>query len=772
MDNSMSRLNEHSLTPPFQYSSIDDLAALVAPGCWIATCDVEAFYHRFSIALLWRFLFGFLWGHLLYYFCVVVFGFGPAPYYASGWSAEFYRWVLHKQIPATVFMDDWATVGADQAEALAHRRAIKDLLSPCGISFSDAKDADGQRVEYLGVLFDTVAMTMSFVEEKASVLRATLVAHYATISSGSNLPHAETRSTAGKLGWYAQCLQAGRLHTRSWWLYVVFGYKLLAPTRARLLKDTLWWIAVLAAWEDSENVPHQFPLLSAHSFWTDPARASVIVSDASGPDGFGYYHGPLGSESPQFGAFPWDDSYKFVNSHCGELTALWHYVERSTASSCLLLWVSDNQAAVYGVNKGTCRPEEGLAILSRILTRCDTLGIVLLAFWVPRELNRVSDYLSHLSVLVRSDVTGAFTSDSAEALASAAAGVVDGSVVAALARDTGVDSSCVEQVMQSTGSSCSSQKLSRQRTYRGSVPPSVRPRQSSPVSPIRDLHFDVLRPACDAQRGQLPESGSVLDRPASGVRPPGSPLAVSGRAAASGSPSESPSERGFSPPASETSSTGASFTTFHCPRGPPGSTPATNVTSALHRSRRPSPRRGSDLGSSDNGRALGPDRTALSLRFTRSKTCLTGPGFLVQFSDRPTPNAVSLMREWWDLMGLHHSRTVCLFPKRLSATRFDWGQSISYDSLVSRVKGATQSIGLPDEDYSGHSLRTGGATDLFVARVPYYIIQRMGRWASDAALVYYRHEEDVLRAVSTAFRYVANPTSGGTLIYREGGVVV
>ena len=136
----MSKLNDHSLTPPFQYSSVNDLAALVTPECWIATCDVEAFYHRFSIALLWRFLFGFMWGHLLYYFCVVVFGFGPAPYYASGWSAEFYRWTLHKQIPATVFMDDWATVGADQSAAQANRRAIKDLLSPCGISFSNVKD--------------------------------------------------------------------------------------------------------------------------------------------------------------------------------------------------------------------------------------------------------------------------------------------------------------------------------------------------------------------------------------------------------------------------------------------------------------------------------------------------------------------------------------------------------------------------------------------------------------------------------------------------------
>ena len=111
-------------------------------------------------------------------------------------------------------------------------------------------------------------------------------------------------------------------------------------------------------------------------------------------------------------------------------------------------------------------------------------------------------------------------------------------------------------------------------------------------------------------------------------------------------------------------------------------------------------------------------------------------------------------------------------PDCLSLSKETIGHSISYDSFVSRVKGAARSIGLPAEDYSGHSLRTGGATDLFVARVPYYIIQRMSRWASDAALVYYRYEEDVLRAVSIAFRYVANPTSGGTPIYREGGVVV
>ena len=109
----------------------------------------------------------------------------------------------------------------------------------------------------------------------------------------------------------------------------------------------------------------------------------------------------------------------------------------------------------------------------------------------------------------------------------------------------------------------------------------------------------------------------------------------------------------------------------------------------------------------------------MAIRFSRSKTCLTGPGFLVQFRDRPTPNA---------------------------------------DSLVSRIKLVAQHLGLPADDYSGHSLRAGGATDLFIARVLYLIIKQMGRWSSDAATVYYRHDEDVIREVSTAFQLVANPT--------------
>ena len=61
-------------------------------------------------------------------------------------------------------------------------------------------------------------------------------------------------------------------------------------------------------------------------------------------------------------------------------------------------------------------------------------------------------------------------------------------------------------------------------------------------------------------------------------------------------------------------------------------------------------------------------------------------------------------------------------------------------------------IGLEERYYSsGHSLRALGATDLFVCRVPYYIIKKMGRCKSETAMLYYRCDEDVKKEVAAAY---------------------
>jgi hypothetical protein len=61
------------------------------------------------------------------------------------------------------------------------------------------------------------------------------------------------------------------------------------------------------------------------------------------------------------------------------------------------------------------------------------------------------------------------------------------------------------------------------------------------------------------------------------------------------------------------------------------------------------------------------------------------------------------------------------------------------------------SLNLDSSNYSLHSFRAGGATDLFKVGVPYPKIQKYGRWKSDAALVYYRDEIEIAASAAVAF---------------------
>ena len=79
------------------------------------------------------------------------------------------------------------------------------------------------------------------------------------------------------------------------------------------------------------------------------------------------------------------------------------------------------------------------------------------------------------------------------------------------------------------------------------------------------------------------------------------------------------------------------------------------------------------------------------------------------------------------------------------------GKRSSKEAFSELIKSGVASIGLDRTLYSGHSCRAGGATDLFAAGVPYYVVKRYGRWKSDAALIYYRCETSIARCAAKAF---------------------
>ena len=108
------------------------------------------------------------------------------------------------------------------------------------------------------------------------------------------------------------------------------------------------------------------------------------------------------------------------------------------------------------------------------------------------------------------------------------------------------------------------------------------------------------------------------------------------------------------------------------------------------------------------------------------------------------------MRRLWRARDLDRHPLAFLFPA-IRRGFLVLAQPASASSLRLLVKAVVVTAGLDPSMFSGHSLRAGGATDLFASRVPYYTIKKMGRWRSETALIYFRSVDDVARTVARAF---------------------
>ena len=154
----------------------------------------------------------------------------------------------------------------------------------------------------------------------------------------------------------------------------------------QLRQDFQWWIALLLEWERDFSSSLVYFILSANTLSRDPNSVYVVQSDASGTDGYGYYHSYLNSKDLQYVSKRWDGSLDNPNNSMWfELRSLADFLEETTISDCMLVWLNDNEASTHGVNKGNCKDAASRLLLSSILGRCDQLHLQIIAIWVSSE---------------------------------------------------------------------------------------------------------------------------------------------------------------------------------------------------------------------------------------------------------------------------------------------------------------------------------------------------------------------------------------------------
>jgi hypothetical protein len=382
-----SALNDFAHCSPFQFQKLQDAVDLITPGCYLAKLDLASAYRSVRIhpsnypatGLAWTF--GESSTETFMVDTRLPFGARRSPevfHELSQAVRSMMREQGHEGVVA--YMDDFLLVNDTFDSCKATLNTLMQLVRRLGFSINYSKvEGPTQRLTFLGITLDTVAMTMELPEAKVRDLTEELRRIY----SSSKVSKRQLQSLAGKLNWASQCIYGGRFHLRRLLDRIA---TLRCPWhRSRVTKemrlDIEWWLSFLRRFNGT------MPMVDSRPATPISIDACTEAAGAFNQGDWVYTHW----QTHWPGAASLHINYK-------EVLALEPAVERWAH-----LWAgkkvfvhSDNQAAVAIINKGSCRDSFVMASLRRVFWASAVHNFRLRAVYYPGSSNFIADAVSRL----------------------------------------------------------------------------------------------------------------------------------------------------------------------------------------------------------------------------------------------------------------------------------------------------------------------------------------------------------------------------------------
>ena len=408
--NDLSRSGVNELTaskPGFSYSSLHDFMAIVYKDCYMCKTDIARFFPNFKLSPKSYHLFGVKLNGVSYVATSCVFGYTLCPYFCSAYAGEIARWFRYfHRLPVANYMDDFMSVGYNKKQGRMHLDKLENTITSVGLTIAVDKSEIEQELLILGFWFSSITMTLKVDHLQAVNMGIMLNNLLKLILTGKQFERTMVHHLCGKMNFYAEVLQSGRARLRSFWCYLKYGLRLSKELKKELIEDTKWWISLFDEWSKSKDHPITFQI-------DKTCRGDIVVfnSDASGNDGFGYRYGRL-DDDLIFWSSPWYDDYQPLGSSgVAELQAPLHYIRNCNLKNTTVVWLTDNLNNAYSINKGRAINPQPNFIIKLIFDLCDQKAIIFLAFWIPREINTITDFLSHFSTIRNKRFIVGYTSE-------------------------------------------------------------------------------------------------------------------------------------------------------------------------------------------------------------------------------------------------------------------------------------------------------------------------------------------------------------------------
>ena len=327
---------------------------------------------------------GMWWEGALFFDKTAVMGCRSAPYICQ-WTTNFIRHVL-ANIEYVVFnyIDDFMSLDAYE-NACRSYIALGNLLRDLGVHVAEEKSVfQTQIIEFLGVLYDFVQMTISLPEEKMveikQLLRIWLKKKDMTVK--------QLQKLVGKLQFAACCVCAGRVFmNRMYDMICEMQEGQIYNVPRQVWQDVRWWHKYMKEY-DGKSIMWLVQKQAEQNYFTTDA----CLVGAGGMCQGSYYH-------KKFLQWLFD---KYENIHIMHLEMLaiitglkvlgQHLYGKKFMIGC------DNQAVVNIINAGRSRDQLLQDMLQELMYCLAKLDAELVAQFLPGKSNHVSDMLSRYYV--------------------------------------------------------------------------------------------------------------------------------------------------------------------------------------------------------------------------------------------------------------------------------------------------------------------------------------------------------------------------------------
>ena len=240
------------------FSRVDDAAALVTEGCYMAKCDLKSAYRSVEISKHSQKVTGFKWQFGKQTVFIkdkrLPFGSKLAPGIFHRLTQAVKRMLNRRGLKATVvYLDDFFIKADTLNECAAALQILVQLVRKLGFQINWNKVVDPTtKLTFLGIEIDSVNMTLRLPDEKLHQVREEL----ALFQKRTRASKKQLQSLAGKLNFCASVVYGGRVYSRR--IIDTFNALKASNHKAMLNDDIRRYLMVAVFHEDIQWTVHAF----------------------------------------------------------------------------------------------------------------------------------------------------------------------------------------------------------------------------------------------------------------------------------------------------------------------------------------------------------------------------------------------------------------------------------------------------------------------------------------------------------------------------------